>query len=82
MVASKQKTHLDNSTSHGAYADDALNASNVNLNPGGKSASKLRDTIKQVLLERNLWRAELKLECKNGAQMRRNGTSEIAVLGG
>ncbi|PKY59599.1 hypothetical protein RhiirA4_430523 [Rhizophagus irregularis] len=47
-----EKTHpgaiavfaFDNSSSHGKYADNALNANHMNLNPGGKQA-KLRDTI-------------------------------------
>ncbi|GES92520.1 hypothetical protein RCL_jg28850.t1 [Rhizophagus clarus] len=47
-----EKTHpgaiavfaFDNSSSHGKYADDALNANHMNLNPGGKQ-DKLRDTI-------------------------------------
>jgi hypothetical protein len=29
---------FDNSTNHGAFADDALNVSKMNLNPGGKQA--------------------------------------------
>jgi len=83
---------FDNSKSHGTFAKDALSANNMNLNPGGKNAVKLRDTvfngqiqsmnfsddhedamkqgqpkgIKQVLLERNLWRTDLKLNCKDG----------------
>ena len=32
---------FDNSTSHGAYAKDALCANNMNLNPGGKNMGKL-----------------------------------------
>ncbi|RGB33345.1 hypothetical protein C1646_761801 [Rhizophagus diaphanus] len=47
-----EKTHpgeiaifaFNNSSSHGKYADDALNANHMNLNPGGKQA-KLRDTV-------------------------------------
>ncbi|RGB33946.1 hypothetical protein C1646_787910 [Rhizophagus diaphanus] len=47
-----EKTHpeaiaifaFDNSSSHGKYTDDALNANHMNLNPGGKQA-KLRDTV-------------------------------------
>src|SRR5688572_31972465 len=35
---------FDNSTSHGAFADDALIAKHMNLNPGGKQ-HKLRDTV-------------------------------------
>ncbi|EQC40132.1 hypothetical protein SDRG_02782 [Saprolegnia diclina VS20] len=33
---------FDNSTNHGAFSADALNTSNMNLNPGGKQP-KLRD---------------------------------------
>ncbi|CAG8715719.1 1511_t:CDS:2 [Rhizophagus irregularis] len=35
---------FDNSSSHGKYADNELNANHMNLNPGEKQA-KLRDTI-------------------------------------
>jgi hypothetical protein len=35
---------FDNSTSHGAFADDALIAKHMNLKPGGKQ-HKLRDTV-------------------------------------
>ena len=35
---------FDNSSSHNAYASDALNAKTMNVNPGGKQP-KMRDTI-------------------------------------
>ena len=72
---------FDNSTNHGAYAPDALVATKMNLNPGGKQ-SRLRDGwfiqdgvrieqpmvfadgtpkgLKSVLIERGLWRSDLK----------------------
>src|ERR1700720_3006644 len=87
---------VDNSQGHAAYAEDALLASKMNLNPGG-AVPKLRDGwfmqdgcritqpmvfptdhptlnagkpkgIKQVLLERGLWRQGLNLECKKPKQ--------------
>ena len=35
---------FDNSTGHNAYADDALISSRFNMNPGGKSAYRMRST--------------------------------------
>lgn len=79
---------FDNSSNHGMYASDALMASKMNLNPGGRQL-KLRDGffsrgcpqsmvfpnnhpvfpgqpkgIRQVLLERGIWRQGLNLDCK------------------
>ncbi|CAJ0755543.1 12240_t:CDS:2, partial [Entrophospora sp. SA101] len=73
---------FDNSTNHG-YKSDALVASRMNLNPGGKQP-KMKDTVfgpnnifqsmvfedgipkgmKQVLVERNLWKEGLLADCK------------------
>lgn len=85
---------FDNSSNHGMFAPDALDAAKMNLNPGGKQP-KLRDGfiyskgcsqsmvfpedhptfpgqakgIRQVLIERGLWRPRLLLECKNNCTL-------------
>jgi hypothetical protein len=76
---------FDQSSNHGAMADDALVATRMNLNPKGANVPKMRNGwfmkngekvtqpmvdekgepkgIKAVLVERGLWRDQLKLDC-------------------
>ncbi|KAJ3847597.1 hypothetical protein EV368DRAFT_87552 [Lentinula lateritia] len=50
---------VDNSQGHAAYAKDALRASEMGFQPGGKQCR-----MQQVLMERGLWKAKLLMKCK------------------
>ncbi|CAG8647612.1 4698_t:CDS:2, partial [Dentiscutata heterogama] len=62
---------FDNTTSHHAYAEDALLAKNINLSPNMCFSEDYKDPklpigLKEVLHKRGLWHDRMKLLCKGG----------------